>query len=209
MKSPVYLGLEGLALALLFCPEPFTTVAAVWLLGYARAKQTGQDGATTPRRRENSFAHLYDYELQMVGESSVTYELQRKRSGQLPAAWPVTTKVYKIPQAWKAYSNGGNQQSTRTQLLNGVPLPARKAQPASGVQLPSRVRQASGIQQTGMSTPLAQLYQAQTLKKVEPARYTKSFSVLQRDHIARMLESMNYTKSFAAPKHMPTQSSHP
>ena len=187
MSNPGYLGLQGLALVLIFIPDPITTVAGVWLLGYARAKANGQEA--TPKR-ENTFAHIYDYKLEKVGEAAITYELEKRRSGQLP--WPtMTTSVYKLPQAWKAYQNGDNQPA-RPQLLNGAPLPPKKARPTSGA------KQTIHVQQPRTSAPLAELYRVQPIKKPEPVRHSKSFSVMQRDHIARMLDSMRYTQSFVA-----------
>lgn len=193
VTNPVYMGLQGLALVLIFSPEPFTTIPGVWLLGYARAKMGHQE---CPIKRENTFAHIYDYKVQMVGESALTYELEKRRSGQMP--WPqMTTRVYKLPQAWKAYQSG-DRQPARPQLLNGVPLPAKKAKPASGVQMPNRVQPASRVQRPSSRDPLAELYQAQTIKKPEPVRYSKSSALMQRDQIARMLEQMRYTQSFTA-----------
>lgn len=188
MKNPLYLGLQGLALVLIFSPEPITTIPGVWLLGYARAKANGEE--TIPQKRENTFAHIYDYRLEKVGETALTYELEKRRSGQLP--WPsMTTRVYKLPQAWKAYQNG-DSQPVRPQLLNGVPLPAKKARTASGAM------QTIHIQQTRTSAPLAELYRPQPVKKPEPVHRSKSTSVMQRDQIARMLDAMRYTQSFAA-----------
>ena len=187
-NNSVYNGLQGLALALIFCPEPITTIVGVWLLGYARAKANGKEA--TPPKRENSFAHIYDYRLQKVGEAVLIYELEERRSGQLP--WPtMTTKVYKLPQSWKAYQNGDSQPA-RPQLLNGAPLPTKKARTSSGA------RQTVHIKQPHTSAPLAELYRLQPAKKPEPLCHSKSFSVMQRDHIARMLESMRYIQSLAA-----------
>ncbi len=187
-NNPVYLGLQGLALALIFCPEPVTTVAGVWLLGYARARAGLQEAV--PQKRENTFVHIYDYKLERMGEAAITYELEKRRSGQLP--WPtMTARVYKLPQAWKAYQNGDNQPA-RPQLLNGVPLPTKEARMASGA------KQTVYVQQPRASAPLAELYRAQPVRKPLPAaHHSKSFSVMQRDHIARMLDSMRFTQSFA------------
>jgi len=196
VKNPVHLGLQGLAVALIFCPEPLTTVAGVWLLAYSRAKLSRKEDMR-PRKRENTLAHLYDHRMQMVGESAITYEMHKKRSGQLPNTWPVTTKVYKVPQSWNAYRSDDNQQPTRPQLLNGVPITYRKLQSASAVKLPNRFRLASGVEPARQSPSLGGLYQTQTSKTLELTRHTKSFSLLQREHIAKMLETMRYTQSFA------------
>ena len=226
MNNPFYLGLQGLALVLIFAPEPITTVPGIWLLGYARAKANGEE--TIPQKRENTFAHIYDYKLEKVGESTITYELGKRRSGQMP--WPtMTTRVYKLPQAWKAYQNGDSQPARPHQLLNGAPLPAKRAgtasgakqtfyvrrprtsdsQPASpqllnGVPLPAKkahtasdTKKTVRAQQPRTSAPLAELYRAQPVKKPEPVRSSKSASVMQRDQIARMLDAMRYTQSFA------------
>jgi hypothetical protein len=100
MKSSTSAGLQALALALIFMPEPFTTPIGIVLLSYAKA--TGGEKSVTPRRTINTFEDHYSYKLDMSRSSVITYELSARRHGQLPEAYPRMARLQDDPQVLKA-----------------------------------------------------------------------------------------------------------
>lgn len=100
MKSVYSAGLQSLALALIFMPEPFTTVIGVGLLSYARA--AGGERPVTPRRIITTFEDHYSYKLDMSRSSTITYELSARRHGQLPESYPRMARLQDNPQVVKA-----------------------------------------------------------------------------------------------------------
>jgi hypothetical protein len=99
-KSATSTGLQSLALALIFMPEPFTTPIGILLLAYA--KSMGPDRPTTPRRVINSFDDLYSYKMDMQRNSVITYQLSARRHGQLPEAYPKMASLQDNPHYVKA-----------------------------------------------------------------------------------------------------------
>ena len=87
MKLPYPNGLEPLALALIFTPEPVTTIAGISLLGYAAHAKQQQKKSITGRLK-SSFNDLFTYEIKMDNHSSITYYVYPTREGQLPLSWP-------------------------------------------------------------------------------------------------------------------------
>jgi hypothetical protein len=100
MKSAYSAGLQSLALALIFMPEPFTTVIGVGLLSYARA--AGKERPVTTRRLITTFEDHYSYKLDMSRNNIISYELSARRHGQLPESYPKIARLQDNPQVVKA-----------------------------------------------------------------------------------------------------------
>jgi hypothetical protein len=100
MKSTYSAGLQSIALALIFMPEPFTTIIGVGLLSYARA--AGKEKPVAPRRMITTFEDHYSYKLDMSRNSIISYELSARRHGQLPESYPKMVRLQDNPQVVKA-----------------------------------------------------------------------------------------------------------
>jgi hypothetical protein len=114
MNSAYSAGLQSLALALIFMPEPFTTVIGVGLLSYARAM--GNERPVTPRRMITTFEDHYTYKLEMKRSSIISYELSARRHGQLPEAYPRMSRPQDNPQFVKALRARAKAPSTYTSI---------------------------------------------------------------------------------------------
>jgi len=112
MKSVYSAGLQSLALALIFMPEPFTTVVGVGLLSYAKA--AGRERPVSPRRLINTFEDHYSYRLDMSRNSTINYELSARRHGQLPESYPRAAGLQDNPQVVKAMRARTKGQSPYT-----------------------------------------------------------------------------------------------
>ena len=111
-KSARSAGLQSIALALIFMPEPFTTPIGIALLAYAR--NTGQQRPVTVRRVTTTFEDNYSYKLDLLRSKTITYQLTPRRLGQLPRAYPSGTKLQDNPQVLKALRERAKRQYTRT-----------------------------------------------------------------------------------------------
>ena len=100
MKSEYSTGLQSLALALIFMPEPFTTPIGIALLAYTKAM--GAEKPATPRSVINTFEDHYSYKLQMQRNNMISYELSARRHGQLPGYYPKVSKPQDNPEFVKA-----------------------------------------------------------------------------------------------------------
>ncbi|MBM4446128.1 MAG: hypothetical protein FJ023_02085 [Chloroflexi bacterium] len=112
MKSTYYAGLQSIALALIFMPEPVTTVIGVGLLSYAR-KNAKPQRPTNFRRLTNTFEDHYSYRVNMVRGTAINYQLSPRRHGQLPRAYPSIAKLQDNPQLVKALRERVQGQSAR------------------------------------------------------------------------------------------------
>jgi hypothetical protein len=122
MKSVYSAGLQSLALALIFMPEPFTTVIGVGLLSYVKA--AGQERLVTRRRLITTFEDHYSYKLDMSRNSIISYELSARRHGQLPESYPKIARLQDNPQVVKALRARAKGQSPYTSI------PFSKLEPA-------------------------------------------------------------------------------
>jgi hypothetical protein len=100
MKSVYSAGLQSLALALIFMPEPFTTPFGIVLLAYAKSVEG--EKPVTPRRTINTFEDIYSYKLQMQRNNMISYELSARRHGQLPGYYPKISRPQDNPEFVKA-----------------------------------------------------------------------------------------------------------
>jgi len=133
MKPAYSLGLQSMALAMIFMPEPVTTVVGIGLLGYARG--TGQQKSVTVRRLTNTFDDQYSYRLNMVRGTSINYQLSPRSKGQLPKLYPKIARLHDNPQVVKALCERAKRQYTCTSfpkiepagLMRGPGLRARAA----------------------------------------------------------------------------------
>jgi len=114
MKSVYSTGLQSLALALIFMPEPFTTLVGVGLLSYARA--AGQEKPVSPRRMITTFEDHYSYKLNMSRNSIISYELSARRHGQLPESYPKIARLQDNPQVVKTLRERAKAPSQYTSI---------------------------------------------------------------------------------------------
>jgi len=128
MKSPFQSKLEPLALALVFTPEPITTIAGIGLLGYARTRQMRKQRRTSRYHAGNTFGRHYTYRIDMVRGTTITFQTFATRQGQLPLTWPNVTKLYHMPQVKVPYRKAANQGSK----INPSHLPGRQREVVLG-----------------------------------------------------------------------------
>jgi len=114
MKPAAAAGLQSLALALIFMPEPFTTPIGIVLLAYAKA--AGAEKPKAPRRVINRFDDVYSYKVIMERNTVITYELSARRHGQLPEAYPKVARMQDNPQFIKAVREKAKRPATRTSV---------------------------------------------------------------------------------------------
>jgi hypothetical protein len=112
MKSTYNVGLQSIALALIFMPEPFTTPFGIALLAYARA--AGRQRPASVHRLTNTFEDHYSYKLSMTRGTTINYQLSPKRHGQMPRSYPTITKLQDNPQLLKALRERSQRQSQFT-----------------------------------------------------------------------------------------------
>ena len=120
-NSPVWTGVETLALALIFAPEPFTTPIGILLLAYARKKRKEEQQETRKRARPRySFSDFYHYRVSMVRNSAIAYHISPARPGQLPFARSTISKLYESRREWEYYYRTLNGRS-RVDLARSHP----------------------------------------------------------------------------------------
>ncbi len=95
-------GLETLALALIFAPDPITTVIGVGILSYARKKQT-EEKQMALRPRRHYFTDFYNCKVKMVRGSSITYRAAQTREGQLPLRRSTISRLYQSRNEWENF----------------------------------------------------------------------------------------------------------
>jgi hypothetical protein len=122
MKTAYSTGLQTLALALIFMPEPFTTPIGLALLTYAKAVE--REKPVTPRRTIATFEDHYTYRLEMQRNNIINYELTARRHGQLPESYPRMARLQDNPQFVKAIRARAKTPSTYTSI------PFSKLEPA-------------------------------------------------------------------------------
>jgi hypothetical protein len=122
MKTAYTTGLQAVALALVFMPEPFTTPIGLALLTYAKAMEA--ERPVTPRRMIPTFEDHYSYKLEMQRNNIISYELSARRHGQLPEAYPRMARPQDNPQYIKALRAKAKTPSVYTSI------PFSKLEPA-------------------------------------------------------------------------------
>ena len=136
MKSAYSAGLQSLALALIFMPEPVTTIIGVGLLSYATG--TVQQRPAPVRRPTNNFEDLYSYRLDMLRSKTITYQLTPKRHGLLPGTYPSIARLQDNPQFLKAQHEKTKRPSRSTST------PFSKLEPA-GLMRGPRIRDRAAL----------------------------------------------------------------
>jgi hypothetical protein len=101
-NKPLSMGLDSLALALIFAPEPVTTFIGIGLLAFSRASKMKRVGADTGIKPVNRFEDYYQYRIGMVKKGNLAYQVTPLREGQLPGKFPQTVKLYDTG-AWGHY----------------------------------------------------------------------------------------------------------
>ncbi len=106
-------GIQSLALALIFMPEPVSTVVGLGLLGVSRAIETPKPNSF--HRLSNGLGDHFDYKLTLQGNSAIAVELKPKRHGQLPRSYPRPARLHDNPEALKSL-----QEKAQLQLKKAV-----------------------------------------------------------------------------------------
>ena len=128
MKSAYYTGLQTVALALIFMPEPFTIPVGVALLDYVRrAKQRRPVGLRPPA---NPFHEHYTYRLDMKDKTTITFQMFPTRQGLLPRAYPKIAKLHDNPWTSKTMYASAQRDSKHK------PTPSTKTEPAGLLRAP-------------------------------------------------------------------------
>jgi len=130
MKTPFHSVLESLALALIFTPEPTTTIAGIGLLSLTRTMRCRK--GIRRNRLTNGVEGYYTYRIDMVDGRTITFQVFPIRQGQLSLTWPNIGKLYSSPEAWEAFRAGANQASKAT------PSPVSGLRQASLLRTPKR-----------------------------------------------------------------------
>jgi hypothetical protein len=136
MKSTYNAGLQSLALALIFMPEPFTTPFGVALLAYA--KIASQQRPASTRRLPDTFEDNYSYKLNMTRSTTITYQLSPKRHGQMPESYPRIARLQDSPRYLKTLRERTKRQSQFTSA------PFSKLEPA-GLMRGPRLRDRAAL----------------------------------------------------------------
>jgi hypothetical protein len=144
MKSAYSVGLQSVALALIFMPEPFTTPIGIALLAYAKAK--GRQRPASARRLPDTFEDHYSYKLNLTHSTTITYQLSPKRHGQMPKSYPRITKLQDNPQLLKALRERTQRQSQFTSA------PFSKLEPA-GLMRGPRLRDRAALATPRTTSP--------------------------------------------------------
>lgn len=139
MKAAYSAGLQTLALALIFMPEPVTTVVGVGLLNYAR--HANKQKPTGLRRLTNTFEDHYTYKMNLIKGTTINVQLSPRRHGQLPKAYPNIARLQDNPQALKALRERANRQSQANR------------KPFSGLQTPGLLWSPKSMGPTRTSAP--------------------------------------------------------
>ena len=112
MKSAYYAGLQCIALALIFMPEPFTTPIGIGLLAYAR--KNIRQRPTGLRPPTNTFEDHYSYKMSLVNGTAINYKLSPRRHGQMPKSYPKIVRLQDNHQALRALRERAQRQSQYT-----------------------------------------------------------------------------------------------
>lgn len=141
-KTSVYIGIQSLALALIFAPEPFTTPFGLVLLVYANHMKRHQH-VVARRRTGHKFYSYYSFKVNMVHGKAVTFQTYTTRHGQLPLSSHNTTSLYHAPGLWESYQKA-SARFTKQDILT-----TRGQQPAGLLKRPvnsnARVRPARHV----------------------------------------------------------------
>ncbi|MBL7062441.1 MAG: hypothetical protein ISS54_06875 [Dehalococcoidia bacterium] len=136
MKPAYYVGLQSIALALIFMPEPLTTVVGAGLLSYAKAK--GRQRPASARRLADTFEDHYSYKMNMARSTTISYQLFPKRHGQMPESYPRVARLQDNPQFLKTSRERAKRQSQFTSA------PFSKLEPA-GLMRGPRLRDRAAL----------------------------------------------------------------
>ena len=123
-NTPIWTGLESLALALIFIPEPVTTVIGVGLLGYVQKKRIEQQQASRHHRLPYLFRDYYNCKVQMIRGSSIAYRVSTTREGQLPLARSTIARLYESRREWEYYHKTLNARPRITATRSSAQQPA-------------------------------------------------------------------------------------
>ena len=121
-NKPLSLGLESLALALIFAPEPFSTFVGIALLAGVRASKMKRVSSTNNiPRPAHGFTDYYQYRVGMVKRDSLGYNIKPLREGQLTGSFPQPVRLYDT-QAWGSYRRGAYSylNNKKPQQFSGI-----------------------------------------------------------------------------------------
>ncbi len=141
-------GLQSLALALIFMPEPVTTVVGLGLLSVARHVE--KERPNNFRRLPKTLDEHFDYRIALKSGSLLTVEMVPRKPGQLPRAYPRAAGIQDNPEVFKAIRENSSSSQQKKSPRTYPRLPALlKDNPEAFKALQQR----SVLQQT-RSTPV-------------------------------------------------------
>jgi len=120
-------GLQSLALALIFMPEPVSTVVGLALLAVSRTIETPRPNNF--HRLSNGISDHFDYKLAMRGDSTIAVEFKPKRHGQLPRTYPRVARLQDNPEALKSLQEKAQLQLRSRMVTSSVLEPAGLPKP--------------------------------------------------------------------------------
>jgi hypothetical protein len=184
------LGLEALALTMIFLPEPATTAVGVALLTYARKRRINNIRKAGANRTATGLESSYYYKVHKSTDDLISYHLAPINQGQLAKTLPRGISMSSQP-GWEAYRSKPLQYRAKrippSVQIGQLPKTLHKAGPL--IQNPQewRAYRSKAIQQAVKKTTLTPAGQLPTLqyksaglikKREEWQTYRSSSSIL-------------------------------
>jgi len=123
MNKGLSRGLESVALALIFAPEPVTTFVGIGLLAATRATKVNRVASTPSARPSDRFEDLYNYRIVRTTRNSLAYRVAPLRDGSMPHAPSQRVKLYETG-AWHNYRNNAysylSQRNPQQENFRGI-----------------------------------------------------------------------------------------
>ena len=157
-------GLQSLALALVFMPEPVTTLVGLGLLSVARHIE--KERPNNFRRLPKTLDEHFDYRIALKSGSLLTVEMVPRKHGQLPRAYPRAAGLQDNPEVFKAIRENS---SSPQQKKSPRPYPRPPALLRDNPEAFRALQQRSALQQT-RSTPATSNTEPAGLLKPSVAR---------------------------------------
>jgi len=132
MNDKTWIALEAAALAMVFAPEPVTTVVGIGLLAFSRKMRLEQQKKARQSRPYYSFQDYYNCRVGMVNRSAIAYNVAPIREGQLPLTRSNISRIYDSRREWEAYHK---TVTLKTRTSVNISRPSAQ-QPAGLLQTP-------------------------------------------------------------------------
>jgi len=145
-------GLQSLALALVFMPEPVTTLVGLGLLSVARHIE--KERPNNFRRLPKTLDEHFDYRIALKSGSLLTVEMVPRKHGQLPRAYPRAAGLQDNPEVFKAIRENS---SSPQQKKSPRPYPRPPALLRDNPEAFRALQQRSALQQKKSPRPYPRL----------------------------------------------------